>query len=116
MGEGKFNLNALKEIKVTESYIGLDESVKDCQTEEAIEDCETRNYINAVLHQCECLPLSIRINTKVHFLIFKKESPEYFATLGPHLHPRTTGLCAKYEYELNKLPSILRRNHDHWLQ
>ena len=28
IGEGEYNLNALKEIKVTESYLGLDQDVK----------------------------------------------------------------------------------------
>ena len=106
MGEGKYNLNAVKEIKVTESYLGLDESVKDCQTEESIENCMTWNFINSVLHQCECLPLSISMNSKVHFLIFRKLS-KYFTIVGTHLHSRTTGLCAEYQIKLYKLPSIM---------
>ena len=95
MGEGKYNLNAVKEIKVTESYLGLDESVKDCQTEESIENCMTWNFINSVLHQCECLPLSIRINSKVQFLIFTKYY-KFLTIVGPHLHSRTIGLCTEY--------------------
>ena len=95
VGEGKYNLNAVKEIKVKESFIGLDESVRGCQTEEAIEDCKTRNYISTVLKQCECLPLSIRINTKVHSY-HAKISSRYFTIVGSHVYPGTTGLCTEY--------------------
>ena len=58
-GEGKYNLNAIKEIKVTDSFLGLDMEDKGCQNEEPIENCTTRNYIETLLHQCSCLPLKL---------------------------------------------------------
>ena len=61
----EYNLNAVKEIKVTESFLGLEEHVKNCQTEEAIEDCKSKHYIDNLLQQCKCIPLSIRTNDKV---------------------------------------------------
>ena len=64
-GEGKYNLNVLKEISVTESYLGLDQEVKGCQNDEALEECRARNYIDTLLQQCKCLPLSIRVSEKV---------------------------------------------------
>ena len=36
IGEGEYNINALTEIKVTDSYLGLDEDVRDCQSKESM--------------------------------------------------------------------------------
>ena len=68
-GEGKYNLNAIKEIKVTDSFLGLDMEDKGCQNEEPIEECTTRQYIDTVLHQCGCLPLKLTVTQKVELLI-----------------------------------------------
>ena len=65
IGEGKYNLNAIKEIKVTESYLGLDIEDRGCQNEEAVEECTTRQYIETLLHKCACLPLKIAIDRNV---------------------------------------------------
>ena len=65
IGEGKFNLNDVKEIKVTESYLGLSQDVRGCQNEETMEDCSTRYYRETILQQCGCLPYSIRSSKKV---------------------------------------------------
>jgi len=46
-GEGQYNLNVVKEVKVTESYLGLDKSVKGCQSEEEVKKCQNSK---------ECLP------------------------------------------------------------
>ena len=61
-GEGEYNLNDLKEIKVTDSYLGLDQSVRECQNEEALEKCTTRKYLNALQGECGCLPSNIRLS------------------------------------------------------
>ena len=66
IGEGKYNLNAVKEIKVTESFLGLDMKDRGCQNEEPLENCTTRHYINDLLQQCNCLPLSITTSNKVN--------------------------------------------------
>ena len=55
-GSGQYNLNALKEIRVTDSYRGLDQDIKGCQDEEPILNCKTRHYIDSMLKQCGCLP------------------------------------------------------------
>ena len=67
-GEGEYNLNALIEVKVTESYLGLDGQARDCQMEESFYNCTTRHYVNTLLKQCGCLPLNIRISNKVCFI------------------------------------------------
>ena len=59
-GEGEFNLNILKEVVVTDSFMGLDADVRECQNEEHYDDCTTRNYIDDMRQKCGCLPLSIR--------------------------------------------------------
>ena len=35
IGEGEYNLDTLKEIEVTESYLGLDQYVRECQEKES---------------------------------------------------------------------------------
>ena len=59
VGEGEYNINALTEIKVTESYLGLDEDVINCQSKESLYDCSNRKYVDTILDQCGCLPLSM---------------------------------------------------------
>ena len=58
-GEGQYNINELKEIKVTESYLGLKQDVKGCQNYESIQNCSTRTYIDTLLKECGCLPFSV---------------------------------------------------------
>ena len=67
-GEGKYNLNNIKEIVLTESYFGLGMDVKKCQNDEDVNECTTRQYINQFLNQCECLPFSINASKKVNML------------------------------------------------
>ena len=69
IGEGEYNLNALKEIRVTESYLGLDQDVRGCQNEEPLKNCTTRQYLKTMLGECGCLPFNFRLFHKVHFII-----------------------------------------------
>ena len=64
-GEGEYNLNALKEILVTESFLGLSQEAKDCQNTETFNDCVTKNYLEQMRQECECLPLSYVLNDQV---------------------------------------------------
>ena len=66
IGEGKYNLDAVKEITVTESYLGMDMDTRKCQNDEPIENCTTRQYMETVSHLCGCLPLSITTNNNVN--------------------------------------------------
>ena len=65
VGEGEYNLNVLKEIQVTESYLGLDQDIRNCQNEESLFKCGTREYIETFLAECRCLPFNIRQTDKV---------------------------------------------------
>ena len=51
-------MNALKEISVTESFLGLSQEAKDCQNTETFNDCVTKNYLDQMRQKCGCLPLS----------------------------------------------------------
>ena len=65
VGEGEYNLNVLKEIKVTESYLGLDKDIRNCQNYESLFKCGTKQYIETFLAECGCLPFNIRLTDKV---------------------------------------------------
>ena len=69
-GEGQYNLNVLKEIKVTDSYLGFKEDFRECQDEEYIHNCTTRHYIKTFLDHCGCLPKSIRHFIEVTLFIY----------------------------------------------
>ena len=45
IGEGQYNLNTLKEIVVTDSFLGLPEKDKSCQNVETYNDCITRHSL-----------------------------------------------------------------------
>ena len=68
VGEGEYNLNDLIEVEATDSYLGLDQEVKQCQEEEPFHNCTTRHYIDTILKHCKCLPLNIRLLDKVYEL------------------------------------------------
>ena len=65
IGEGEYNLNALKEVKATDSFLGLDQEVRGCQNEESLHNCSTRKHIKNLIEQCGCLPFNIRMSDKV---------------------------------------------------
>ena len=56
MGEGEYNLNALKEIEITDSYLDLDEMIRGCQNSAGILECQTNNYNKQIQDECGCLP------------------------------------------------------------
>ena len=67
IGEGEYNINVMTETKVTESFLGLDQDVRECQNDETLYDCTTRNHVNSMLEQCGCLPINmIGLLSKVH--------------------------------------------------
>ena len=69
-GEGQYNLLSLKEIAVTDSFMGLDREARKCQNIESIDDCKTRLYVENFKQQCGCLPLSLKLSEKVKLKIF----------------------------------------------
>ena len=64
-GEGLYNLNSLKEIKVTDSYLEIPEAVRDCQSTEPYYNCTTRLHLENIRKKCGCLPLALANIDKV---------------------------------------------------
>ena len=65
IGEGEYNFNVLKQIRVTESYLGLDQDVRGCQNDEPYDNCTTRHYLNTMLGECGCISFNTRRYKKV---------------------------------------------------
>ena len=64
-GEGQYNLHSMKEISVTESFLGLDGDTKNCQNVETYDKCITRIYLENLRQKCGCLPLSLKFSEEV---------------------------------------------------
>ena len=59
-GEGEYNINALKEIKATDSFLTLDDEIRGCRSsEESHDDCTTRIYLDNMRQKCDCRPFSV---------------------------------------------------------
>ena len=58
-GEGEYNLNVVKEVEVTDSYLGLGERLRGCQNGEDFDKCTTQHYKATMIDKCKCLPFSI---------------------------------------------------------
>ena len=65
--EGQYNLNNLKEITVTDSFMVFDRKTKNCQDLEAYDDCKTKFYVGNLRQECRCLPFALRLSEKVKF-------------------------------------------------
>ena len=66
IGEGEYNLDALKYIAATDSYLGLGQNIIGCQNKESYENCTTRHYIDNFLGKCGCMPFNIRLENRVY--------------------------------------------------
>ena len=64
-GAGQYNLNILKKVEVTESFMGFDPEVIKCQNEETYDDCTTRQYLDHIREVCGCLPLALKLSNEV---------------------------------------------------
>ena len=76
-GEGEYNLNIIKKEEVTESFLGMDQSVRGCQNEEHYDECTTRHYIENMRGKCGCLPLSIALFDQVNFFRYQSIYQSY---------------------------------------
>ena len=68
-GEGEYNINIVKEVKVTDSYLGLDQDVRGCQSHEIYNDCITKHHLHTIQNTCGCIPFNIRLGAQV-FTVF----------------------------------------------
>ena len=74
MGEFQFNLQSLKEIKVSDSFLTLDVDSQKCQNIETYNDCKTRLYIKNMTQVCGCLPLSHIMSEEVCYMYVQLNS------------------------------------------
>merc|ERR1712032_1504461 len=72
-GEGQYNLLSLKEIVVTDSFMGLDTNKRNCQNIETVDDCKTRLHVENFRHQCGCIPLTLKLSEKDSLCIENKD-------------------------------------------
>ena len=63
--EGEYNLNNLKEISVTDSFMELNRDIRNCQNIKSNEHCKEKFYVENLMQECGCLPLSLRLTEKV---------------------------------------------------
>ena len=54
-GGGNYELSAVKEIKVTNDFLSLNNNKKNCQTEESLEECTTKNGLQDIIDKCGCI-------------------------------------------------------------
>ncbi len=67
-GEGEYNLNILKEIEVTESFLELDHETRKCQrykAHDSYDKCTTGYFMEQMRIYCGCLPYATINNEKV---------------------------------------------------
>ena len=65
-GEGQYNINSLKEIVATDSFLSLDENIRGCRISgESHDDCTTRLFIDNMRQTCRCLPFSMASQDEV---------------------------------------------------
>ena len=53
-GQGHYALSAVKDITVTEEFLGLGQEITNCQTKEYRSDCINRKYLEKVTSSCSC--------------------------------------------------------------
>ena len=63
-------MTAVKDIKVTEDFLGLSDNVKKCQSEETFKECSTRQYLHAVESQCNCIPYALKYFSTVQNQVY----------------------------------------------
>ena len=58
-GEGSYAITDVKEITVSDEFLGLDETIRKCQNIEPFENCTTRQYLDTVKKECKCVPFAL---------------------------------------------------------
>ena len=59
-GEGNYAITDIKEVKVTEEFLGLDTATRGCHRNSELEHCETKTYIEKAKRHCHCIPSHLR--------------------------------------------------------
>ena len=82
----------MKEISVTDSFMGLDKDARKCQIE-TYDDCKTRLYIEHLKQICGCLPLSLRLSREVKHIIYYHDNWYQLSSWSPKSKPKGLGLA-----------------------
>ena len=54
-------------MKVTDSFITLDEDVRQCQDEYTQVECRTKKYLDSIIENCKCLPFDLKLTEQVQY-------------------------------------------------
>ena len=57
-GSGNLAITNIQEVRATQEFLGLEESVRDCQQDEEREECQEKMYLDKVQSVCGCTPLN----------------------------------------------------------
>ena len=89
-------------MSVTDSFLELDDTIRECQNVETFNDCETRLFIEKMLQECGCLPLSHILSEQVYKYynegsLQKDDDPfdslKHFSSFSPSPGPWTRPYC-----------------------
>ena len=59
-GEGNYAITDIKEVKVTEEFLGLDTATRGCHRNSELENCETKTILEKAKLQCHCIPSNLK--------------------------------------------------------
>ena len=62
-GDGNYPLSSVKEIKVTDTFLGLEQRFKKCQTKESLGECTSALLLNKSIEMCGCVPFGLKTLT-----------------------------------------------------
>ena len=112
----EYNLNNVKQVEVTEDFLGLDQDVIECQKDVTYGDCMTRQYVESLIDYCQCVPFSIVQPDQVYVLILiliqytDILKVSFLESLSISRRPR---MHQKYKNSLLKMLQKMRRNRCH---
>ena len=69
IGEGEYNLDALREVRVTDFFLGLDQKTRGCQDNEQLLNCSTKKYLihNSMRKMKNCYANTTIVQQKLWF-------------------------------------------------
>ena len=68
-GEGEYNLDAIKEVSVTDSFMTLGQEDRKCQDKEIYTECTTKLLKDAIMEKCGCIPFKLNLFKEIEQLI-----------------------------------------------
>ena len=87
-GDGNYPLSSVKEIKVTDTFLGLEQRFRKCQTKESLGECTSALLLNKSIEMCGCVPFGLKTLTdgnqesfKLFFLFINTLNYSQFVTM-----------------------------------